>query len=255
VNPLTLTPTPSPTSGRGANITAEKNIYDSQAEQYERLVAREDYQGNILSALRRITPFEGLEVLELGAGTGRLTRLLAPEVHRITAFDLSLSMLQVAASELRNLTDLASWHLAAADHRYLPVRAGVADVVLSGWSICYLVTWNEARWQDELDLALVEIQRALRPGGKIILLETLGTGFERPTAPEHLTQYYRYLEAQGFHPTWIRTDYRFESLAEAEELSSFFFGEELANKVVQHRWTILPECTGIWWKTATDQHS
>jgi hypothetical protein len=36
-------------------------------------------------------------------------------------------------------------------------------------------------------------------------------------------------------------------LAEAEELSRFFFGDELGNKVVQNNWTILPECTGVWW--------
>jgi hypothetical protein len=46
----------------------------------------------------------------------------------------------------------------------------------------------------------------------------------------------------------MRTDYRFASLAEAEELARFFFGEELAKKVVEQGWQVLPECTGIWWK-------
>jgi hypothetical protein len=46
----------------------------------------------------------------------------------------------------------------------------------------------------------------------------------------------------------VRTDYQFESLEEAVELSTFFFGEELGQKVREKSWVILPECTGIWWR-------
>ncbi|HNN14596.1 MAG TPA: hypothetical protein PKL78_13635, partial [Anaerolineales bacterium] len=59
--------------------------------------------------------------------------------------------------------------------------------------------------------------------------------------------FYPWLDEMGFQKTWIRTDYQFESLAEAEELSRFFFGNALGDQVVQHQWTILPECTGVWW--------
>ena len=38
-----------------------------------------------------------------------------------------------------------------------------------------------------------------------------------------------------------------QSLDEAEELTRFFFGDELAARVVEKEWLILPECTGIWW--------
>jgi hypothetical protein len=36
-------------------------------------------------------------------------------------------------------------------------------------------------------------------------------------------------------------------LSEAEKLTRFFFGEELARAVRWNNWIILPECTGIWW--------
>jgi len=45
----------------------------------------------------------------------------------------------------------------------------------------------------------------------------------------------------------LSTDYQFASLAEAEALTRFFFGEELAAQVVENAWVVLPECTGIWW--------
>jgi hypothetical protein len=47
----------------------------------------------------------------------------------------------------------------------------------------------------------------------------------------------------------IRTDYRFESLAEAEDLMRLFFGDTLADRVASEGLVILPECTGIWWLT------
>lgn len=52
---------------------------------------------------------------------------------------------------------------------------------------------------------------------------------------------------RGFQTDWIRTDYNFESMREAMDLSNFFFGDELACKVEQNQWKILPECTGVLW--------
>ena len=48
-------------------------IYIRQAEQYELLTSYEDCQGKLLQALSQIRSFEGLDIVEFGAGTGRLT--------------------------------------------------------------------------------------------------------------------------------------------------------------------------------------
>ena len=66
-------------------------VYSQQAEQYEQIVSQLDYQNNILRALTEIHPLEGCKVVELGAGTGRVTRILAPLVDAIWAFDASLN--------------------------------------------------------------------------------------------------------------------------------------------------------------------
>jgi len=226
-----------------------KMIYQTEAGQYEQLVSREDYQKNILPALNNIRPLAGLDVVELGAGTGRLTTLLAPLAKTIRAFDAAQPMLDVAVSKLEQMGQ-QNWILEVADHRALPLAAQTADLVISGWSICHTVTWHPENWREELGQALAEMKRILRPGGTVILLETQGTGYETPNAPEKLVKYYAYLEEEaGFSSTWIRTDFRFDSLEEAERLVRFFFGEELALKTVRENWRILPECTGIWWLT------
>ncbi len=227
------------------------SIYHHQADQYEKLVAREDYQGNLLRAIITILPLAGLDVLELGAGTGRVTRLLAPHVRNILALDNSLPMLEVAQGTI-NGSGLHNCKLAVADHRTLPVNHHLFDLAISGWSICYLVSPGAAEpypdWQEQVGAALREMERALRPGGVTMLIETFGTGFDKPHPPQHLEDYFELLKNLGFSSTWVRTDYRFDSLEEAQELTRFFFGEELAQEVVEKEWVILPECTGVWWK-------
>ncbi|HET9587236.1 MAG TPA: class I SAM-dependent methyltransferase [Anaerolineales bacterium] len=226
----------------------QKRIYQSEGERYEALISREDYQGNIPRAIDDIIPVDGLEALDLGAGTGRLTMILAPRVKSIDAFDLSAAMLRVCRQRLV-ASGSSNWQVSLADHRQLPVRAHAADLVVSGWSVSYLAVWNPEQAEQELDSWLAEMRRVLRKDGTIILFESLGTGNETPIRLEHLESTYGWLHANGFQNKWIRTDYRFESLHEAEELSRFFFGDELGEKVRQNHWVILPECTGVWWKT------
>jgi len=235
-------------------MPTEKEVYQAHADQYERLIRREDYQNNILSAIEDYCPLDGLDVVELGAGTGRLTRLLAPRVRSIKAFDASAHMLEVAEKSLREMV-LTNWQTGMADHRQVPLADKSADLVISGWSFCYLAVWGGADWQSALQDGLNEIQRILRPGGMVIIIESLGTRTEKPHPPEHLGAYFDWLaeapfgDDTGFERGWTRSDYRFESIEEAVELSTFFFGEEMGQQVREKNWVILPECTGVWWKS------
>jgi hypothetical protein len=81
----------------------------------------------------------------------------------------------------------------------------------------------------------------------MILIESFGTGAVDPNPPPHLNDYLDYLTRKGFQSDWFRTDYRFSSVEEADEISSFFFGEEMSQKIRRNQWTILPECTTIFW--------
>lgn len=222
-------------------------IYNTQANQYDCLISREDYKGNILKTLKSIVSFEGKDIIDLGAGTGRLACMLAPIARSIIAFDISQAMLDVAGKKLRK-SGCANWRVEVADHRSIPVSDQDADIVVSGWSIFYLGRSDIPNWESNTERVISEIKRVLRPNGTIILFETLGTGNERPEPPSILTGYYRRLEEHyGFKHQWIRTDYQFETLAEAEELTRFFFGDDLADRVVNEKMLILPECTGVWW--------
>lgn len=227
-------------------MTTQEEIYKTEGDKYEALIAREDYQGNILKSLQEITPLEDRLALDLGAGTGRLACMLAPHMTSVRAFDVSEEMLRVCREKFVK-SGLSNWQVDIADHRKLPVSDHSANLAVSGWSVSYLAVWNPDTWKGELEKWLAEMKRVLKPGSPIVLFESFGTGNESPVRLEHLKEFYPWLDEVGFRSKWIRTDYMFASLAEAEELSRFFFGDELANQVVQKKWTILPECTGVWW--------
>lgn len=225
-----------------------KQIYAGAADRYEALVNREDYQHNLIPALSRIRPLANLEVVEFGAGTGRLTGLLAPLVKHIRAFDEAPAMLEVLTGKLAQM-GLNNWLAGVGDNRALPVPDQSADLTIEGWSFGHLCGGHPDTWRSEIGKALAEMERILRPGGTAILLETLGTGRETPQPPTpELAALYEWLQTEyGFNQTWLRTDYRFTSLDEAAQLTRFFFGEELAAAALLNNWIILPECTGIWW--------
>jgi ubiquinone/menaquinone biosynthesis C-methylase UbiE len=225
----------------------QRKIYQTDGDRYEALVSREDYQGNIPRAIDEIIHVDGLDILDLGAGTGRLTLLLAARAGSIHAFDASAEMLRVCRERLI-ASGLANWQVDVADHRQLPVPDHSADLAVSGWSVSYLAVWNQEQGETEIDKWLAEMKRVLRGDGTIILFESLGTGNETPMHLPHVESTYRWLDSHGFENKWIRTDYRFDSVDEAAELAGFFFGEEMAEQIRARESVILPECTGVWWR-------
>jgi ubiquinone/menaquinone biosynthesis C-methylase UbiE len=224
-------------------------IYQQEAVNYDRLIRREDYQGNLLAALQEIASVSGKVIADLGAGTGRLTRLTAPHAASVIATDASLNMLNTAAASIREMR-VGNCHFAIADNRLLPLRSAFADISMEGWSFGHLAGWYPDTWRHEAQRAFSEMQRITKPGGVMILMETLGTGSQTPQPPtEGLAAFYAMLENElGFHAKAIRTDYRFESAVEAEELVTFFFQTSMTDRMMGDDKLILPECTGVWWR-------
>ncbi|MFH1185121.1 MAG: class I SAM-dependent methyltransferase [Chloroflexota bacterium] len=229
-------------------MPTHKEIYARHAQEYEALVSREDHEGHILKTIREILPPEGLDILDLGTGTGRLAALMLARARSLLAFDLSPNMLTVARDEFRRLGPKHRWLAAAADHRRLPLASGTADLIVSGWSVSYVAIWHPDTWRREVDMWLTEAARVLRPKGRVILFESLGTGNASPERLPHLEDFYDWLDHVGFAKTWIRTDYRFETVELAEELTGFFFGEAMRARIQRESLITLPECTGVWWK-------
>jgi ArsR family transcriptional regulator len=102
-----------------------------------------------------------LTVGDLGCGTGQLTEVLAPHVHRVVAVDGSADMLDAARARVGQLpnVDVRQGELEA-----LPLQAGELDAALLSLVLHY--SPDPAR-------ALAEVARVLQPGGRVLVVDML----------------------------------------------------------------------------------
>ena len=226
-------------------MTDFREIYAHDAERYHTLVSAEDARGELPRALGRVASLRGARVIEVGVGTGRVTRLLLDAGAQVTGYEASPAMLAVAQRMLGRRFDGI-----VADIRTVDVPAKSADVVVAGWCLGHFCEWYGERWQGEIDGVLRRLWEALDANGTLIVIETLGTGVEvaAPPSPE-LAAYYRFLEGTwGMTRETFATDYEFASLEAALESIGFFFGPELAERVRARGSARVPEWTGLWWR-------
>ncbi|MEK4799276.1 class I SAM-dependent methyltransferase [Thermoactinomyces sp. FSL K6-2592] len=136
-------------------------IYQEQASMYDRLISK---QKSVIPFLEKIHSGKGADIVDIEAGTGRLTVPLAKVARSIVALDESAGMLAVTAEKLK-AEGLDHWQVQVADHRRLPMEDDQADLVVAGWSICYLASSNHPTWRKNLSQIIGEIRRVLKPGG------------------------------------------------------------------------------------------
>ena len=119
------------------------------AEAYER--GRPTYPAD---AVRWMLGEQPLTVLELGAGTGKLTRVIAELGHDVHATDPDAAMLQILEREVPGV------RTAEASAEDIPLGDASVDAVIAGQAF---------HWFD-LDRALPEVARVLKPGGHLCLV-------------------------------------------------------------------------------------
>jgi SAM-dependent methyltransferase len=116
---------------------------------YER--ARPGYPGE---AVRWLVGDHPCDVVDLGAGTGKLTRSVVALGHRVTAVEPLDEMRAELEVVLRGI------HAVAGSAEAIPLPDSSADVVVSAQAF---------HWFDHED-ALPDIARVLRPGGRLALV-------------------------------------------------------------------------------------
>jgi demethylmenaquinone methyltransferase/2-methoxy-6-polyprenyl-1,4-benzoquinol methylase/ArsR family transcriptional regulator len=106
-------------------------------------------------------PFRAL--LDLGTGTGRMLELAAPLAERAVGVDQSAPMLALARSRV-DQSGLANVQLRQGDIYAAPVERSAYDLVIIHQVLHFL---------DDPARALSEAARALRPGGRLLVIDFL----------------------------------------------------------------------------------
>jgi ubiquinone/menaquinone biosynthesis C-methylase UbiE len=164
-------------------------VSDLAAKSFEPFAAETAYinvNERLMSRLmRRLPRGVNINLLDIAAGTGLMTSILADKAHEAgsklssTLLDLDLPALQQARQDVH--ADRADFIYASADH--LPVKQGY-DAVIFANSIHLLDGKSK-------EMALGEVNRVLKPGGVLAVNSTFYDG----AYPE---------ESKPFYSRWIR---------------------------------------------------
>ena len=105
---------------------------------------------------------EGLngEVVEIGFGTGLNTRFYPPEVTKVVAIEPSRVCMRIAEPRIAKSSVPVEYGGLTGERLDLP--SDEFDAVLSTWTLCTI---------PNLDAALTEIRRVLKPGGSFHFVE------------------------------------------------------------------------------------
>ena len=134
-----------------------------------------------LIALAQVQP--GERALDLACGTGDIAFAAAAKGARVVGLDLTHRMLQLAAQKSR------AAEFVTGDMTSLPFPSQAFDLVTTGYGL---------RNVPDLNLAIDEIARVLRPGGRLLSLD-----FNRPQPALIRAVYLSYLTVVGATLGWI----------------------------------------------------
>ncbi len=153
------------------------------ASMFDSIASRYDLTNDVLSlgqdrrwrraTLRAVDAWPGDRVLDLAAGTGTSSEPFDAAGVHVVPCDFSVGMLAVGKSRRPDLPFLAG------DAMRLPFADGSFDAVTMSFGL---------RNVADPDLALREILRVTRPGGRLVICE-----FSTPTWPPFRTLYFEYL--------------------------------------------------------------
>lgn len=168
----------------------------------------------------------GQRVLDLAAGTGTSSAALAQSGADVVACDFSQGMLRVGASSRHDGVELV-----AGDALRLPFADAAYDAVTMSFGL---------RNTADVDLALRELLRVTKPGGRLVICE-----FSSPTWAPFRTVYVEYL--MRLLPAVARTVSSDPSAYEylAESIRAWPAQAELAARVTAAGWT------GTQWRDLT----
>ena len=134
-----------------------------------------------LVAMANVT--EGERALDLACGTGDIAFALAAQGARTIGLDITPRMLALAQARC------SSARLVTGDMTSLPFQSHSFDLVTTGYGL---------RNVPDLDAAIAEIARVLRPRGRLLSLD-----FNKPDSAVVRAIYLAYLSAAGSALGWI----------------------------------------------------
>lgn len=163
-----------------------RTLFATIADRYDLITALLSYGQDArwkrrLVAMANVRP--GERALDLAAGTGDIAFGVAARGANTIGLDITHRMLQLAAAKSNAVSFVTG------DMHSLPFMPASFDLVTTGYGL---------RNVPDLDAAIGEIARVLKPGGRLLSLD-----FNRPEHPIVRAAYLAYLTIVGSSLGWI----------------------------------------------------
>jgi ubiquinone/menaquinone biosynthesis C-methylase UbiE len=147
---------------RQARAENAAKYFAAHADEWNDIRSRHVPEAEVEAAVREAVGDRPIrQLLDLGAGAGRMLELFAPQAERAIGVDLSSAMLGVARGRLEEC-GVRNVQLRQGDIYALPVERNSCDVAIMHQVLHYL---------DDPGRALREAARALAPGGRLIVVD------------------------------------------------------------------------------------
>jgi len=151
-------------NGIGLRTDMQEHLTEKIRQDFDRIARYDqeqwDHNNHYHRFLLNQLPAQSSHVLDIGCGTGEFARLLAKRAARVTAIDLSPTMIKVAKQRSQELStidfqvaDILQWEL--------PVER--FDAIVSIATLHHL----------PIERMLPILSAALKPGGKLVILDLL----------------------------------------------------------------------------------
>lgn len=212
--------------GRDADV----DTYDSTVSDFQTRIETE-------ALLEGLGVKPGEVVLDLGAGTGRLTEELVRRGATVVAVDISPASLQLNRERCARVPGAQVHHLVV-DACYLPLRSGLVHKVCSGMMLEHLPT------HEERQRCLEGVHRVLAPGGRLALTVynyTLRQRLRGERSGMHRGDTLYYYNFDLWEMRGLLRDYRVHTLTALLNLSRF--QSETLDKAVRN-FPLLASLTG-----------
>lgn len=139
--------------------------WDARVDTWEEVAATPAFHELARLVVSLAAPQRDDRVVDLGAGTGLLSLIVAPLVETVVAVDAAPAMLarleqRAAAGGVTNVTPVLG------DMRSLPLPDGSASLVISNYAFHHLGPAGK-------EIALSEARRILVPGGRLVVCDMM----------------------------------------------------------------------------------
>lgn len=225
-----------------AGAVPSPNIWNSP-QVYELENRAVDPDGLLEAAMRRIRPWDGAHVLDLGCGTGYHLPMFAREAARVVGVEPHSGL---AAAARRRVRDLPNVTVRVGAAQAIPLPDASVDVVHARWAYFF---------GPGCEPGLAELRRVVRRGGAAMIIDNDATrstfgGWFRRWLPSYDPQAVeRFWARQGFQREPLLIRWLFERREDLAAVLRIEFPAELAETfLAEHPGCEVDYAVNLWWR-------